>query len=423
MSKAIRILFVFLFLSTSLWANGLSLNSIGPRALGMGGAVVGLANDYTTLYWNPAGLRNLDGVFIGGYFTGVMPTGTYQADFSPFGGENIDTQTKSNLYPSPGLMGHWVCMLSDRLTIGLGAYVPAGLGAEWDGTDLRSLSGGTSLNWISKIGVVNISPAVAYQVSDNFSLGLAVNIFYALFDLDRPAEVAPNTFAQYSESSTGLGYGVTLGAHFKVNDMIQLGASFRTKTDVSMSGSGENMAFAQLGAPTKSDFDRDVSWPLWVAGGVAVKPADNLTLTFDVQYSQWSASETEFVTKYKEAAWQQALEPSGDNKFTLNWNDATQIRLGAEYEINDMATVRGGFYTDPAPAPDETYNILFPSIGYNGFTGGFSLNFDNLVVDAGAEYLMGTERDIPFGKYADAVPGKHNMNIFAFSIGLGYRIK
>ncbi|HHM01720.1 MAG TPA: hypothetical protein ENJ15_01810, partial [Caldithrix abyssi] len=83
MSKAIRILFVFLFLSTSLWANGLSLNSIGPRALGMGGAVVGLANDYTTLYWNPAGLRNLDGVFIGGYFTGVMPTGTYQADFSP----------------------------------------------------------------------------------------------------------------------------------------------------------------------------------------------------------------------------------------------------------------------------------------------------------------------------------------------------
>ena len=38
------------------FANGLSLNSIGPKALGMGGAFVGLADDGTAIYWNPAGL-------------------------------------------------------------------------------------------------------------------------------------------------------------------------------------------------------------------------------------------------------------------------------------------------------------------------------------------------------------------------------
>jgi long-chain fatty acid transport protein len=86
--------------------------------------------------------------------------------------------------------------------------------------------------------------------------------------------------------------------------------------------------------------------------------------------------------------------------------------------VNPMATVRAGFYTDPAPAPDDTYNFLFPSIDYNGFTGGFSLNFDKLRVDAGAEYLLGTERDI--APSADNVPGLHNMNIFAFSLGVNY---
>lgn len=417
MKKFTLLLVAVMFSVSGLLANGLSLNSIGPRALSMGGAFVGLANDYSTIYWNPAGLRNLDGSFVGVYYSGVSPDATYK--FAAYG---IDAKTKSHVYPSPGLVGYWQCLLSKKLTIGVGAYVPAGLGSEWDGNDLKNLSGGQAFNWKSQIGVVNFSPAIAYSVSDNFSIGLAVNVFYGLFDLDRPAEVDPvnHIFMQYTESSTGFGYGVTFGAHYKMNDMISLGASVRTKTTVKMSGTAKNPAFAAYNA-AESDFDRDVAWPLWIAGGIAVKPLDNLTLTFDVQYSQWSQSENEFDTKYKSPVWQGALEPTGDNKFILKWKDATQIRVGAAYDVNKMLTLRGGFYTDPAPGPDETYNILFPSLDYTAFSGGATLHFDKWVVDAGAEYLTGKERTIPAGTYAKAIPGVNNMNIFAFSIGLGYQ--
>ncbi|MEN8194150.1 MAG: long chain fatty acid transport protein, partial [Bacteroidota bacterium] len=58
--------------STSAFANGLSLNSVGPKALGMGGAFVGLANDGTAIYWNPAGLAGQESSVMG-YFTGIMP--------------------------------------------------------------------------------------------------------------------------------------------------------------------------------------------------------------------------------------------------------------------------------------------------------------------------------------------------------------
>lgn len=417
MKKFSLLLMAILFSGSALFANGLSLNSIGPRALGMGGAFVGLANDYSTIYWNPAGLRNLSGSFVGIYYSGVSPDATYK-----FAAAGIDAKTKSNLYPSPGLMGYWQCLLSDKLTIGLGAYVPAGLGAEWDGNDLKNLSGGLPFNWKAQIGVINFSPAVAYSVSDNFSIGLAVNVFYGIFDMDRPAEVDPvnHVFMQYTENSTGLGYGVTLGAHYKMNDMLSLGASFRTKTTVKMSGTAKNQAFAAYNA-AETDFDRDVAWPMWLAGGIAVKPIKNLTITLDAQYSQWSESENIFDTKYKSPVWQGALEPTGDNKFILKWKDATQIRVGAAYDVNDMLTLRAGYYNDPAPAPDETYNILFPSISNNVFTGGVSMHFDKWVVDASAEYLSGTERTVPAGVYAKAIPGVHNMNITAFSIGLGYQ--
>ena len=56
-------------------ANGLSLNSIGTRAMGMGGAFVGYANDGSALYWNPAGLAGQPTNLL---FSGsaIMPSGT-----------------------------------------------------------------------------------------------------------------------------------------------------------------------------------------------------------------------------------------------------------------------------------------------------------------------------------------------------------
>ncbi len=415
---------LLLVLSNALFANGLSLNNIGTRAMGMGGAMVGLADDATAIYWNPAGITNVEGGFVGFYLTGISPMAKYSWQYPSFG-IDINAETKSNMYLAPNLFatyqaGDW--------TFGLGIYVPAGLGAEWNGDDLVQLSGGSSLEWMSRIGVVDISPVVAYKISEQFSLGLAVNIYYAFFDLKRPAEVAPGTYMQYTEESSGTGVGFAFGAQYKINEMFTLGASFRTKTDVSMSGTAKNPAFTAFDAE-ETDFDRDVAWPMWIAGGVAVKPSECLTLTFDVQYSQWSKSSDEFVTDYKSDVWKGALEPGDDHKFVLKWDDATQIRVGAEYMASDVLALRLGYYYDPAPAPDETLNILFPSSTNHVITGGAGYRAGNWSFELGAEYLFGQERKIsdelnnpanPLEGFVNEMPGTHQMDIFAWSVGLGY---
>ncbi|MBI5022321.1 MAG: outer membrane protein transport protein [Ignavibacteriales bacterium] len=401
-------LLMLLFVAVgSVMPNGLSLNSIGPKAFGMGGAFVGLANDYSAIYWNPAGLTQMQKNFIGVFATDVIPMGKYKfylALPSPYPTIDIDTKTKSNHYISPNLMGFYHCQLVDGLTWGLSVYVPAGLGSEWDGEDLKLLSGGQAMKWKSKIAVINISPAISYKFSDQFSAGVAMNIFYGMFDMDRPGPIG-----QYTESSDGMGYGVTFGLLAKPHEMFSIGASFRTKTSVTMSGTAKNGSL-------ESEFDRDVDWPMWIAGGIAFYPIPELVITADAQFSQWSKSEDEFVTKFKALGW-------GTDTITLNWKDATQIRFGLGYSLSPSIDLRAGFYIDPAPGPDETYNILFPSISNNVVTVGAGYKYDSFVFDLGLEYLIGKDREIDPIAHPDAMPGTHGMDIFAFSFGIGYEFE
>jgi len=412
-----RLLCSFVILAvavTCVYPNGLSLNSIGPKGFGMGGAFVGLANDYTAIYWNPAGLTQTQKNFIGAFITDIIPMGTYK-----FATALVDAKTKTNHYLAPNLMGSFRFNFSEKLTVGLGVFVPAGIGAEWDGNDLKNLSAGDNLEWMSKIGVITISPAAAYKVTDQLSLGVALNIFYGMFDLKNPV-VAGGHGYQYSEESNGFGYGVTIGALLKATDQFSIGASFKTKTNVKMSGSAKNPAMAGIPAETESDFDRDVSWPMWIAGGIAFRPIEALVITADVQFSRWSESEDEFVTEYKDAVWMAAMTPTNDNKFILHWKDATQIRFGLGYSVNENLDLRAGFYIDPAPAPSETYSILFPSISYNAVTLGVGYSISNFVFDLAGEYLMGKDRDIEPMTNPDAMPGTHGMDIPAWSFGIGY---
>jgi len=407
MKKGLLVLFLIsIFAVSSLFANGLSLNSIGARALGMGGAMVGLADDPTAIYWNPAGLAGQNSSLYA-FGTDIIPFGTYK--FAPYG---IDAKTKTNHYASPNLFANYSM---GNLAFGLGIFVPAGLGAEYNGDDLKILTHGTSLKWMAKIGVIDIAPAISYKINDMFSLGLAGNIFYGMFDFDKPYKVNDTTYVQYTESSTGIGYGVTLGALCKFSDAFQFGLSVRTKVNVDMSGDAENNAFAGTPISTKSKFDREVAWPLWAAFGIAVTPMENLTITADAQYSQWEKSEDTFVTKFKNEQW--IAYGAGRDTTYLEWENCTQIRFGAEYMASEKLALRAGYYYDPAPAPDETLTILFPSSTNNVITGGFTYYINKINIDFGLEYLMGKERDVTITTHN--MPGKHKLDIFAFSLAIG----
>jgi long-chain fatty acid transport protein len=425
----LSILTCLILLSSFGFSNGLNLNGLGARMVAMGGAFVGLADDFSAVLWNPAGLAQLKTSTFGLSGDLILPNGTYQWDLL-----GIDTKTESKMYPA-GMAGFFT-PVGNNLVAGISVYTPSGLGASWNGTDLALLSGvsplvgGTgnpNIIWESFIGLVTISPAVAVNISDMFYLGAAVNINYGMFKIQRTAGAAlinhPQyglvfvDLGQYTESSNGWGFGATIGALVKPIEQLSIGLTFRTPSKVKFDGDATIENFDQLGLPNTTTFSREVISPMFLGIGLAFHPAENITITADGHYTNWGKLER-VATEFTDLYWQAALAEEAD--LNLMWADKWQFRFGAEYWVSDTLAVRAGYYNDPAPSPDTTMNVLVPNYDFNSISGGVGILLNNFTIDLTVEYLFGKERNVAFN-LENEMPGVYGMKILALNISLIYQ--
>lgn len=419
-------------LTTGLFANGLNLNGFGARATAMGGAYVSLANDVTAIFWNPAGLAQLDRPTFGFGVDGLMPKSTYE--IGP-----LTMETKKKTYPA-GMLGY-AQPLGENIVFGLGAYTLSGLGADWNNPGLEALmlSGlpaGSIVtpavqpyDWRSFIGSITLAPTVAVKLSDMLYLGASFNINYGFFQTEQWGETQTliagpppyiYNFGQAELDVKGWGFGATFGLMFKPSEMITFGATWRLASKIKMTGTTAIENMPGLGAflpgnpdlPEESDAELTATSPMWLAGGVSIKPVDNLTLAFDLQWTNWKKLDS-LAIELLDPTWN-AIGLT-ENELDLQWVDKIQIRGGIEYVMGKFA-LRGGYYYDPAPAPDATLNILVPSFTYNSIAGGFGYKSGGLSVDLALEYLMGKDRNIAEG----AMPGAYKMNILVPVFGLSF---
>jgi len=429
-------LLTVLGLSPLALANGLNLNSLGSRALSMGGAFVGLADDYSAIFWNPAGMAQFDKRVLGFYGTDVIPSGTYLLQVPAQAGllTVVDAKTQSKHYLS-GLLAYYQ-PINDYLVAGIGVYIPSGLGSAWDGNDFTGLSNGTAYEWESKIGLVTISPGVSYKINDMISVGAALNINYGMFSLKRwagntaiPQPPYEIDLGQYEMNLKGWGFGATAGVLVKASDMLSFGATIRTPNRVKFSGDTSLSNVDLLGFKESSEAETvspHLTFPLWIAGGVAFRPLSGLTLTGDLQWTQWSTLD-QIELKFIDPYWSLFMTASGENKMHLEWKDALQIRFGAEYWLRENLAIRGGYYYDPTPTPDKTMNFLLPSYTFNVFTVGLGYALNGLVIDLGFEFLAGMGREVEYAKwlldpaFANAQPGAYDMSIVVPNISISYK--
>ncbi len=423
-------LFVVLLSSLS-FANGLNLNSLGSRAQAMGGAFVGLADDFSAIFWNPAGMGFFKTMRVGGYGTLIMPKGNYSLTVPSYG-EMVNATTQAKSYP--GGMAAFYYPITDQLVAGLGIFTPSGLGSSWTGSDLLFLqrSGAyydpTEYDWSSKIGMITIAPGLAYRINDMISVGATLNVNYAMFNINQFAKFyGPNSLGQYAEDDTGWGVGGTFGILVKPMDKLGLGLTFKTPSTVTLDGTASLSGFPLLGLPGSSDVTRKITWPMIIQGGVAFKPINRLTIVADLQWTKWSTID-QIKSDYADTLWATLMGLSGRDVITLNWENTLQIRVGLEYMVTDAIALRAGYMYDPAPAPIETMNILLPSYNFNTITAGVGYTTGGLQFDAGFEYLMGQDRDLLFltwymdpTTYGNAMPGHFGMNIIVPSVSVSYK--
>ena len=374
----------------------------------MGGAFVGLANDFSAVYYNPAGLSQMEAPNLAVFGSFILPKGTYQFDLL-----GIDTETNSRVYPT-GALGYFK-PLSDKITVGVLAYMPCGAGADWNGNDLLLLSDGVPFTWESQVGVMTVAPSISYKMSEQFSVGLSLNMNYGMLKVSKPG------IGQYNEDLSGMAFNATIGAMFKPSDKFSIGVSFKTPYKVKLKGDATMANIDILGLPNTSEMEREATFPLWLGAGIAVKPMDNLTITADVHFTNWKKLD-KIPATLDNVLWQLVLGNALD--LDLRWEDTVQLRFGLEYMFSEAFALRAGFYTDPGPSPLSTQNFLLPSIDYNVAALGFSFNTGKINIDFAVEYLMGDERVVGLLE-ADpdaGIPGTHNFNILVPNISITFML-
>ncbi|MFH1734907.1 MAG: outer membrane protein transport protein [bacterium] len=450
MKKAL-IIFLILAITPYAFGNGVSLNSPGTKALSMAGAMTTIVNDYSAPFWNPAGLQHVTGPQITFFATDIIPF--YSYDYYP-GPETAEA--KKNNYVAPNFAVMWPCFMNKKIKFAASMLVTAGLGTEWEGGELLGLNGPSALSqtpnvfvndefdWESNLSVINLSLTGSYNVMENMAFGAAVHVVKGDMNLKRgvtafnnftlsPLPQDKDTYldSQYEDESDGWGYGFGLGIQYKFHEKFSAGLMMRSPMTVDFSGdfavTNDNATFAAIyeqtygvpfsGTLKEASFDREITMPLRMQGGIAFHPNEKFVIALEAQWSQWSEYEDYVIAEYE-------IDGEADqDTLTLLWDDAIQLRVGGEYMAKENLAIRGGFYYDPAPGPDKTQTILIPNATFYGLTTGFGYTIDHFTIDGAFEYLFGKERDIDSNGVVTGVgmPGIHQIDIFAMSLALTYK--
>ncbi|MEK7789711.1 MAG: outer membrane protein transport protein, partial [Planctomycetota bacterium] len=172
-------IFVFFFCGKNVLAQGtagLHNPVLGASALAQGNAFVARADDASAIYFNPAGLTQLQRpqLSLGASF--VLPSVEYHGN-----GVSEDMDTKINTIPN---MYFTSPIIENKLAAGIGINVPYGLQGKWDG-DGFSRYVVTDFN----LRIIDVNPTITYKPSSFFSVGVGLDYYYANVEQGRHLNV------------------------------------------------------------------------------------------------------------------------------------------------------------------------------------------------------------------------------------------
>ena len=418
---ALSALAVGIVLPMMAMANGLNLNGLGARAQAMGGAFVGIADDFSAVFWNPAGAANFRRTTFGFNAFDLMPRATYRQVGNLAGYPDINAKTK--VTHGLGFLAGYYKPIGSRLVVGLGVGTPSVVRTIWNGADFAALSDGTAYDWSSQLYVFSFSPVAAVKLGRAISFGAAINIEYGSLNAKKWAGPTnyvimfpPADLGQFEENMNGWGLGATFGVLVRPVEKLSFGLTVRTPATVSFSGTASLSNMALYGLPRSSDLKRKITWPLWIAGGVSFRPVPRLLLTADVHWTGWSKF-NQIETTFLDGAWHALAAVDGRDLWLLEWRDTTQVRFGAEYALNATTELRAGYSHDPSPSSALRLSVLFPSHTFAAYSIGIGKTVGDLQLDFGLEYLAGNDRSYEWGFKTD----HYGMRVIAPTVSVSYK--
>ncbi len=367
---------------------------VGARTMGMGGASLALADDFTALYWNPAGMAQIQKFeFFSSFSHNRASANTY------FTGDEMTTTSRSQMRPNAIGFVYPLMARQGGLAIGFGYNRPQNFDYQTAITGIDPSSetdfSGLSVDEIDAnsggIGIWSFGASV--YVTKRVLVGGSLDFWSgnSLNHLDTTATDIVNIDSELSRfryddevdrEYSGIGGRIGLLAH--LTDNINLGLTLVAPTELGVDelwyqstlevyDDGEKWSDSASGSQIY-----DIERPFEVGAGVAVKLLnERLILAGDVQLTDWRQ------TRYDPAP----AEDISDDNFEKYYATTFQVRIGAEYRIPVVDThIRAGYFRDTVPFTDAEIEDArdFLTIGIG------KIFEDSIKFDVG--YMLGTSQ-------------------------------
>ncbi len=419
-------------------------SGLGSRALGMGGAFTGLADDYTAIYWNPAGLAELRQ----SQFFGEVSHLQFNNDATFNGSLTEESQNFTRLrslgfaFPLPTTRGSFVIALGynrvkdfdQQLTFSGVNKQSNGLAFTIDDVDYSFDRNVFQTEQVLEEGGLNQwSAAAAIALSPNFTAGVTLNAWtggsdysFQFFQEDRDNVYAafPADFDSYllkrKLNTDYSAVGIKLGGMFTVNEAIKIGGviGLPVKFNVQEVFTEEDRltfddGFVDEFEADPGEFEYDVKTPFHFDGGISLSNS-NITLAGSFRYRDWS--QTKFDIKGVDLANSDLADLADENQFIRqNYRATLQYNLGGELLLSGLnAKLRGGYSVVPSPLDNASKDLDKTFI-----SGGVGFILDRFVT-LDITYLRGTWKQESEDEFT---PGGTLEDITANKvlIGLTYR--
>jgi long-chain fatty acid transport protein len=367
--------------------NGMRLPSQDAFATARGEAFVATADNPSAIYYNPAGLTQLDGNNLRAGIYALYYDPTYQPPTSANNAGNT-YNTKKQFAVAPQFF------ISSSLkevpvSLGLGVYAPYGGSISWP-SSTRSGTGFRTVGTQSSLTYIRVNPVIALKFGDCFSFGAGVMVDYADIDLEqglRPVSQPPNYFR-----FGGYGYsvGYNLGALWHPVEQISLGATFRSRTRFTMDGTTSMAQLPRTIPPTSLPATMDLTFPLTAVIGLSYRPTPKWNLEFDADYTDWSSFGKTTIK-------QQGVTPfpvQQDIPVRFGWEASWMYELGATRYFDNGWHASAGYVFNQTSVPNTYYSPLVADVDRHIFSLGAGRNGKRFDFDITYQVGYGPEHSV-----------------------------
>lgn len=354
-------------------AAGFQILEQGSRQVGNAFAgTAAIAEDASTIFFNPAGMVYLQGNQATGALTIAYPQARFENQGSTSAGGLLPTVggnggNGAELALVPNLYGMWD--LSPTIKVGLGLSAPFGLVTDYPA------------DWVGRyqairtdLFTIDIGPVIAVKLTEWLSIGGGPNIQYANAELSNaidlgalPGGAPPQAAdARVRLEADDVSASFNIGALFQPWGGTRFGLHYIHEMSHDLDGQVRYLGLNAAGAATLASLqsiggfiNQDATAPLDLPSILTFSAYHELTPTLallaDLAWADWSVFDELRVN------FSRVDTILGTSSVTPEeWDDTIRIALGVLYRHDERWTFRGGVAYDETPVPDATRTPRIP---------------------------------------------------------------